>query len=178
MERTISLSEINEHITCRLCDGYLIDATTIVECLHTCKWASVVNQWYQSNASLASFSRDIFNHFSTPNPRFNMVKILRICWVYWSRSLVTSVVIFTYVLVFNASNKQSHSTQTRITHVKYYITCIRTLVMKPFRNTNVLLLLVCRSCIVKYLRQHNYCPTCKITLHQSHPMNYIRYYSH
>ncbi|KXJ15730.1 Polycomb group RING finger protein 3 [Exaiptasia diaphana] len=67
MERTISLSEINEHITCRLCDGYLIDATTIVECLHT----------------------------------------------------------------------------------------------------------FCRSCIVKHLRQCNYCPTCKITLHQSHPMNYI-----
>ncbi|KAK3698103.1 hypothetical protein QZH41_017523 [Actinostola sp. cb2023] len=37
MERNISLSQLNEHITCRLCKGYLIDATTIVECLHTCE---------------------------------------------------------------------------------------------------------------------------------------------
>uniref|UniRef100_A0AAQ4S2U8 RING-type domain-containing protein n=1 Tax=Gasterosteus aculeatus aculeatus TaxID=481459 RepID=A0AAQ4S2U8_GASAC len=30
-----SLCHINAHITCRLCDGYLIDATTVTECLHT-----------------------------------------------------------------------------------------------------------------------------------------------
>uniref|UniRef100_A0AAQ4R7K7 RING-type domain-containing protein n=1 Tax=Gasterosteus aculeatus aculeatus TaxID=481459 RepID=A0AAQ4R7K7_GASAC len=31
----IQLCHINAHITCRLCDGYLIDATTVTECLHT-----------------------------------------------------------------------------------------------------------------------------------------------
>uniref|UniRef100_A0A0L8H944 RING-type domain-containing protein n=1 Tax=Octopus bimaculoides TaxID=37653 RepID=A0A0L8H944_OCTBM len=38
MERRIRLKSVNVHITCTLCSGYLIDATTITECLHTfCK---------------------------------------------------------------------------------------------------------------------------------------------
>ena len=43
---------INEHITCRLCAGYLIDATTITECLHTCELKSfgtlmtLLMSWY------------------------------------------------------------------------------------------------------------------------------------
>lgn len=34
----IKLTEINEYLTCYLCKGYLIDATTITECLHSCKY--------------------------------------------------------------------------------------------------------------------------------------------
>ncbi|KAK6186200.1 polycomb group RING finger protein 3 [Patella vulgata] len=38
MERKIRLKTVNPNITCYLCKGYLIDATTITECLHTfCK---------------------------------------------------------------------------------------------------------------------------------------------
>jgi len=38
VERKIKMCDINEMITCKICSGYLIDATTIVECLHTfCK---------------------------------------------------------------------------------------------------------------------------------------------
>lgn len=37
LTRKIKLCHINAHITCRLCDGYLIDATTVTECLHTCR---------------------------------------------------------------------------------------------------------------------------------------------
>lgn len=37
LTRKIKLWDINAHITCRLCNGYLIDATTVTECLHTCK---------------------------------------------------------------------------------------------------------------------------------------------
>lgn len=33
-QRTL-IGEVNEHITCPLCHGYYIDATTIVECLHS-----------------------------------------------------------------------------------------------------------------------------------------------
>ena len=38
MERKIKLKTLNSHITCKICRGYLIDATTVTECLHTfCK---------------------------------------------------------------------------------------------------------------------------------------------
>lgn len=37
-ERKIKICDINEMITCKICSGYLIDATTVTECLHTfCK---------------------------------------------------------------------------------------------------------------------------------------------
>ncbi|XP_023815156.1 polycomb group RING finger protein 3 isoform X1 [Oryzias latipes] len=67
LTRKINLCHINAHITCRLCEGYLIDATTVTECLHT----------------------------------------------------------------------------------------------------------FCRSCLVKYLEENNTCPTCRIVIHQSHPLQYI-----
>lgn len=38
LTRKIKLWDINAHITCRLCNGYLIDATTVTECLHTCEY--------------------------------------------------------------------------------------------------------------------------------------------
>jgi len=31
------LRDVNPHLICLLCRGYLIDATTVVECLHSCK---------------------------------------------------------------------------------------------------------------------------------------------
>jgi hypothetical protein len=31
------LADLNSHLVCVLCRGYLVDATTIVECLHSCK---------------------------------------------------------------------------------------------------------------------------------------------
>ena len=42
MDRKIKLKNVNEHITCVLCKGYLIDATTITECLHTCKYVTIL----------------------------------------------------------------------------------------------------------------------------------------
>lgn len=33
----IKISDLNSHITCSLCAGYFIDATTTTECLHTCE---------------------------------------------------------------------------------------------------------------------------------------------
>ncbi|CAG5945050.1 unnamed protein product [Menidia menidia] len=35
----VKITDLNAHLTCPLCAGYLIDATTIVECLHSCKSA-------------------------------------------------------------------------------------------------------------------------------------------
>lgn len=34
----IPLKFVNAHITCSICKGYLIDATTLVECLHSCEF--------------------------------------------------------------------------------------------------------------------------------------------
>ncbi len=48
------------------------------------------------------------------------------------------------------------------------------------RNANDLMyyfITVCKSCIVKYLdlEKNNKCPRCELIIHQSHPLNYIRY---
>lgn len=40
MERKVKLKTLNQHICCKICKGYLIDATTVTECLHTCKFSS------------------------------------------------------------------------------------------------------------------------------------------
>lgn len=37
LKSKVLLDNVIPFITCNLCKGYLIDATTIVECLHTCK---------------------------------------------------------------------------------------------------------------------------------------------
>ena len=34
----LPVTTLNEHIICKLCNGYLVDAATITECLHTCKY--------------------------------------------------------------------------------------------------------------------------------------------
>ncbi|KAK2154233.1 hypothetical protein LSH36_274g06029 [Paralvinella palmiformis] len=50
MERKIRLRTLNSHITCFLCKGYLVDATTITECLHTfCK--SCIVKYLQRNVT-------------------------------------------------------------------------------------------------------------------------------
>ena len=35
--RTVHLNSLNANITCSLCGGYFVEATTIMECLHSCK---------------------------------------------------------------------------------------------------------------------------------------------
>ena len=38
MEQRIKIKELNEFITCSICSGYLINASTVTECLHTCTY--------------------------------------------------------------------------------------------------------------------------------------------
>ncbi|KAF0762038.1 polycomb group protein Psc-like [Aphis craccivora] len=33
----VKLTDVNRQLICVLCRGYLVDATSIVECLHSCK---------------------------------------------------------------------------------------------------------------------------------------------
>lgn len=49
----IKITDLNPHLTCPLCAGYLIDATTIVECLHSCKFTTPVH------GSVPSRKRDV-----------------------------------------------------------------------------------------------------------------------
>jgi len=46
-------------------------------------------------------------------------------------------------------------------------------ILVSLSHMHVLLQTVCRSCLVKYLEENNTCPTCRIVIHQSHPLQYI-----
>ncbi|CAB4056477.1 PCGF3 [Lepeophtheirus salmonis] len=48
-QRRIELRDINEMITCKICQGYLIDATTVTECLHTFCKSCIVKHLEDSN---------------------------------------------------------------------------------------------------------------------------------
>jgi len=37
-----SVRDVRDHVTCRVCHGYLIDAVTVVRCLHTCEYRPIV----------------------------------------------------------------------------------------------------------------------------------------
>ncbi|KAJ8913690.1 hypothetical protein NQ315_007407 [Exocentrus adspersus] len=46
--KKIPIIDLNQHLTCKICNGYFIDATTIVECLHTfCR--SCIVRYLESN---------------------------------------------------------------------------------------------------------------------------------
>ena len=51
------MRDVNQHVTCSLCAGYLVDATTITECLHTCKLIVVYNSPYDCSLASASLLR-------------------------------------------------------------------------------------------------------------------------
>lgn len=49
MERRCPLRSLNEMITCKICHGYLVDATTVTECLHTFCKSCIVKHLEDSN---------------------------------------------------------------------------------------------------------------------------------
>lgn len=40
--------------------------------------------------------------------------------------------------------------------------------------TDIFIISVCRSCIVKYLEKNKYCPICDVLIHKSKPLSNIR----
>lgn len=44
LQRLLNLAELTPYIMCSICKGYLIDATTITECLHTCKHIAHISE--------------------------------------------------------------------------------------------------------------------------------------
>jgi len=49
MERKVRLKTVNPFITCYICKGYLVDATTITECLHTFCKSCIVKYLEENN---------------------------------------------------------------------------------------------------------------------------------
>lgn len=37
-KKRVDVTELNPHIVCAICSGYLIDPVTVVECLHSCEY--------------------------------------------------------------------------------------------------------------------------------------------
>ena len=50
MEKRCQLRTLNEMITCKICSGYLIDATTVTECLHTFCKSCIVKHLEDANS--------------------------------------------------------------------------------------------------------------------------------
>ncbi|XP_052006922.1 polycomb group RING finger protein 6 [Xyrauchen texanus] len=48
-ERSLPLRELYPYIRCALCNGFFIDATTIIECLHTFCKSCIVKHFFYSN---------------------------------------------------------------------------------------------------------------------------------
>ncbi|GAB6031422.1 Polycomb group RING finger protein 3 [Chamberlinius hualienensis] len=63
MDRRIKLKTLNIHITCKLCRGYLVDATTVTECLHTFCKSCLVKHLEENNTCPTC---DIVIHQSHP----------------------------------------------------------------------------------------------------------------
>ena len=49
MEKRCKMRDLNVNITCKICHGYLIDATTVTECLHTFCKSCIVKHLEDSN---------------------------------------------------------------------------------------------------------------------------------
>ena len=41
-KKRVELTELNPHIVCKLCSGYLIDPVTVVECLCSCEYLLIL----------------------------------------------------------------------------------------------------------------------------------------
>lgn len=64
MHRTtrIKITELNPHLICVLCGGYFIDATTIIECLHSCENFFLILYLTNQRKSFVCQGKNIF-HF-------------------------------------------------------------------------------------------------------------------
>ena len=74
--KELTLDVINEHLTCRLCSGYLIDAWTINECLHSfcrpCIFSYFNDQDENTTCPVCS---------TVPHPANPLLGITKDCWL-------------------------------------------------------------------------------------------------
>jgi polycomb group RING finger protein 3 len=74
--KKLNLDSINEHITCRLCSGYLIDAWTINECLHSFCRPCIFSYFndHDENTTCPVCS-------TVPHPANPLLGITKDCWL-------------------------------------------------------------------------------------------------
>ena len=65
-KKAVELTDLNPHIVCSLCSGYLINPVTVVECLHSCKYPvslglSIVNMRSRDLSSPLHCSRRLYS---------------------------------------------------------------------------------------------------------------------
>lgn len=74
--KKLNLDYINEHITCRLCSGYLIDAWTINECLHSFCRPCIFSYFndHDENTTCPVCS-------TVPHPAKPLLGITKDCWL-------------------------------------------------------------------------------------------------
>ena len=71
------VEQLNEFIVCGLCDGYLIDATTVAHCLHSCTPTLLLNSVHFS-LKIRIWRHQFYSLSDLQSPhRINWLKVLR-----------------------------------------------------------------------------------------------------
>lgn len=183
----IKITDLNPHLTCPLCAGYLIDATTIVECLHSCKFPHMHTPcsclWHKRGAHswmkqslllmlcLEGEEHDVDSHTVTP-PFFFIFKI----WVsivvsvrHWFNSMGTVEGIcldfsqYYMIITLNSLCSLNYTQSPLVVQ-----SCV-------FPSVCVLSLSsVCKTCIVAFLETNKFCPRCDVQVHKTCPQLSIR----
>ncbi|TWW55432.1 RING finger protein 3 [Takifugu flavidus] len=165
LTRKIKLCHINAHITCRLCEGYLIDATTVTECLHT---------WVGTSSPRGP---DPSQTFCPPGCKSWLDSSLHGLDLPRGGGQIQSSRVESKP---GFASYQAGNAFTQVNGAPGFH-CSRTCQVDLRRTPRTSVSLstsreaprVCRSCLVKYLEENNTCPTCRIVIHQSHPLQYI-----
>ena len=74
--KKLTLNLINEHLTCRLCSGYLIDAWTINECLHSFCRACIFSYFNENDENTTCPVCS-----TVPHPANPLLGITKDCWL-------------------------------------------------------------------------------------------------
>ena len=148
----IRILEINPHIVCSLCAGYFIDATTIMECLHTCK---LTRMKYRISFNFpTAISINSFEAFSLYEGGTSLTKKCG------HLNLILNDLLFT--------NNLECYMYFILRHVDYII--VKQSEVNYDYDTLLFFLSVCKTCIVKYLQSSKFCPQCNIKIHETQPL--------
>lgn len=197
----IPLNQFYPYIRCGLCCGFLIDASTITECLHTCKWwkrhlseslklslcFNVFVPPWKKNPQWAYVMQSSFRHrfYKSKSQDFQNLSL----WTLWNPAYMQKQesVLFDVMWVrlklccceiekiwqhFDAQNNENIQFICSVISCPVSMSCWNILKCFCFVFISIP---VCKSCIVKHFFYSNRCPTCSIIVHETQPLYNIRY---